>query len=231
MNITFYGDSLTEGTPGVPFLRTLKPMLPEDVLTNLGRGGDTVISLYRRMVQEPVPAPMDVAVLWIGVNDVLASLSWSHSALKQVLHQPPARDRTEFGDYYQRTIAHLRRDARHVIALSPFLIGEDLTNPWNRQLDALRKVASSVAASFGNVDYVDLREQLAPLLKGRQVSAYVPRHVTVIALDALFLRAAHRVDRVAARRGLHLTLDGVHLNSAGAQAVAAELQRSLRSLP
>ncbi len=231
VHIAFYGDSLTTGIPGVPFLRELRAMRAGDALTNLGRGGDTVISLYRRIAKGNAPAPLDVAVLWIGVNDVLASVSWSHSALKRALHQPPARDHGEFEDYYRRTIELLQRSARSVIAVPPLLIGEDLANPWNKQLDALRKVAASVAASFDNVRYVDLHGLLACRLWGREVSKYIPKSVTVIALEALLLHSPDRVDHAAARRGLHFTLDGIHLNSAGAKVVAGQLHRSLRSLP
>ncbi len=46
-------------------------------------------------------------------------------------------------------------------------------------------------------------------------------------LDALMLRSQIRVDHVAAERGLYVTLDGVHLNSAGAQLVADAFMRAL----
>src|SRR5262245_59435733 len=48
-----------------------------------------------------------------------------------------------------------------------------------------------------------------------------------VVLDALMLRSQLRIDRVAAGRGLHITLDGVHLNSAGAQLVADAFMQAL----
>ena len=47
--IAFFGDSLTEGIPGASYFQILKDRLPNENLINFGKGGDTVISLYRRV--------------------------------------------------------------------------------------------------------------------------------------------------------------------------------------
>lgn len=47
--IAFFGDSLTEGSPGVSYFDILKDKLPNENLLNFGKGGDTVISLYKRI--------------------------------------------------------------------------------------------------------------------------------------------------------------------------------------
>jgi lysophospholipase L1-like esterase len=46
-------------------------------------------------------------------------------------------------------------------------------------------------------------------------------------LDVLVLRTDEQIDAKAAERGLLLTLDGVHLNSAGARLVAAEFAAAI----
>jgi lysophospholipase L1-like esterase len=48
--------------------------------------------------------------------------------------------------------------------------------------------------------------------------------------DALTLRTDAQIDAKAAERGLHLTLDGVHLNSTGARLVAEEFAQAIQSL-
>lgn len=230
MRIAFYGDSLTAGSPGVSFFPALEAMLAEHQLINCGKGGDTVISLYRRISRDALCDPTDIAVLWVGVNDVLAKVTGSHSLLKRLTQQPRARDHAEFRDTYQRTLELLRQTARQILAVSPLLIGEDLENPWNRELGDLREIIASVCAFFDDVQHLDLRACVSERLKGGHASGYLPMSVTSVALDALLLRTPARVDRVARRRGLRLTLDGVHLNSAGAEAVTQELRRALRSL-
>jgi len=230
MRIACFGDSLTEGIPGVPFFEALEAMLPEDKLVNCGKSGDTVISLYRRIRRCRIQGPVDVAVLWVGVNDVLAKLSLGHSMLKRLMRQPRARDLAEFGAFYHRTLETLCRRAGRVLAVSPLFVGEDLANPWNSELEGLCEVIASLSASFDAVQYLDLRTCLSERLPRERASDFLPKSVAAIACDALFLRSPAQVDMVASRRGLRLTLDGVHLNSEGAKGVAAALRRAIDTL-
>ena len=228
MRIAFYGDSLVKGNPGVAFLDVLQPMLSRHAFVNLGKGGDTVISLSRR-IEKSEQTPSDLAVLWVGVNDVLSMLSLGHSALKWVTRQPRARDLVEFRAYYHRILSRLRRSSDNILAISPLLIGEELSNPWNRKLEELARIAHSAAASFDHTYYLDLRARLAAVPAMREASDYLPRSITRILLDSLFLQGSAGIDRAATRRGLHLTLDGVHLNSRGAQEVATLLRAEIEA--
>ncbi|MCK5249808.1 MAG: hypothetical protein KAJ98_07580, partial [Spirochaetaceae bacterium] len=75
--ILLWGDSLIEGKPGVAFTSFLSESLPELCLVNRGRGGDTALSLLRRLKGDPVPEmreQYEIAILWVGVNDVFADL-------------------------------------------------------------------------------------------------------------------------------------------------------------
>ncbi len=230
MRIVFYGDSLVEGIPGVSVFAALEARLPEHELTNHGKGGDTVISLYRRIARSELRDSVDIAVLWVGVNDVLAKLTSSHSILKRLMRQPRATDLAIFRDVYGRTLELLYRRAGKILAVSPLLIGEDLSNPWNREIENLCKIIASVSASFDHVHYLDLRADLVDRLKGEQTSDYLPKSVTGIACEALLLRTPDRVDAVASGRGLRFTLDGVHLNSSGVGIVSKAFLKAIRSL-
>ena len=229
MRIAFFGDSLTEGTPGVSFLAALGPLLAEHELENCGKRGETVVSLHRRILRRHHHAPGDTAVLWIGVNDVLAKLSLGHAMVKRLMNQPPAKDLSEFRDYYRRISERLLIDADRVFAISPLLIGEDLSNRWNRELGDMSASIASVASSCDRVEYIDLRSVIAQRLAASTPSGYVPKRVTAVARDALFLRTPRAVDSASLSRGLRLTLDGVHLNSAGATLVAEIFRQAVRS--
>ncbi len=220
MKIAFYGDSLTEGIPGVAFLPILGAKLPEHELINYGKGGDTGISLYRRIVRRQLDLPVDIAFLWVGVNDVFAKVTLAHSILKRLVRQPWAKDHAEFRDYYALTLDLLCQKAANVVTVSPLLIGEDLENSWNQELAELCEIVASVSSAFGNVHYLDLRARFRKELEGRVISDYIPKSNIRIARDMLSLRTPAQIDAAARDRGLHLTLDGVHLNSAGAKVVA-----------
>lgn len=230
MRIAFFGDSLTEGVPGVSVLGKLRAMLPEHELENHGRRGDTVMSLYRRIAQGRHRGRWDAAVLWVGVNDTLAKLSVGHSVLKRLMNQPAAENLLRFRDDYRRTVELLLENSARVFVVSPLFIGEELSNPWNKELGDLSTMIASVAASFDTVDFIDLRSRLSQRLATCPSSDYLPHRVSAIVCDTLFLRTPRAVDSVALGRGLRLTLDGVHLNSAGATAVAEVLWQSLRAL-
>jgi len=230
MKIAFYGDSLTEGIPGVSTLRVLAKQLPEHELLNYGKGGDTVISLFRRIVQQPPHEPVDIAFLWIGVNDVFSTITFAHSMLKRLMRQPRVRDHAAFRDLYDRTLTLLRERAKSVVTVSPLLTGEDLSNPWNHELAELCEIVSSASTGFGNVHHLDLRARFSEALAGKTVSDYVAKSLRHIVRDAMALRTPDQVDAASSDRGLHLTLDGVHLNSAGAELAADAFLKAIKDL-
>ena len=230
MRIAFYGDSLTAGSPGVSALRILEAKLPEHQLINRGRGGETAASLYRRILQEASSPSLNIAVVWIGVNDILPKLSLSHTLLKRVSRQPPARSLDEFRDAYGRMLQLLHRRAKTILTVTPFLIGEDVSNCWNRELEELSKIVGDLAQNLCAYTTLDLHSLIAAELAGRVVSDYVPKTLTRIALDVFTARSPHQVDALARKRGLHVTLDGVHLNTAGARWVASAILEKLEPL-
>jgi len=220
MRIAFIGDSLTAGKPGSSYFAILRARLAGQTLVNLGRGNDTVVSLYRRLTRLRLGEPFDIAFLWIGVNDVALGSRWTFQAVGLLKRQPSARDRDEFRAYYQATLDLLRRHAHRVVAVSMALKGEDVNSSCNRELEALSKVIQESASRGERTEYLDVRTAFIERLAGKRISNYLPRNVIQVALDALTLRSDEQIDRKSAERGLDLTLDGIHLNSAGAQLVA-----------
>ena len=239
MRIAFVGDSLTEGIPGCSYFAILCERLPEHTLINLGKANDTVIRLYHRLTRLRIDEPFDITVLWVGVNDVAGSTQWSFRAVNALLRNPRATRPEEFRLKYQAVLEFLCRYARRVIAVSPMLQGEDVANPQNRRLEVLSRVIEDLVsqrplAKTGvfceRAEFLDLRAVFAHKLAGRRISDYCSRSVIRIALDALTLRSKERIDGKAAERGLHFTLDGIHLNTAGAQIVAEVFMNAITSL-
>ncbi|MFL7793693.1 MAG: SGNH/GDSL hydrolase family protein [Anaerolineae bacterium] len=220
MKIAFIGDSLTSGIPGSSYFAILRERLPGHTLTNLGRGNDTAISLYRRITQRLGNAQFDLAFLWVGVNDVGGEGSRLFRAANALRRQPRAENLDEFRTYYQRTIDLLCRHTRRVIAVAPLLKGEEINNEWNRQIDVLAKAIEELTTHYERVAYLDLRPTLYQKLAGKQTANHLPESPLCVGWDILMLRNDAQVDAKAAQRGLHFTLDGVHLNSAGAALVA-----------
>ncbi len=229
MRIAFIGDSLTEGRPGCSYVAILRERLPGHTLINLGEGNDTAVSLYRRLVRARFGEPFDIAFLWVGVNDLPGAVRWPFRLANALLRKPRSKDAEEFRRYYRATLDLVGGAARRVVAVAPLLKGEDVGNPWNRELEVLASIVEELAQRREQVEYLDLRPAFAARLAGRSISDYLPRSVVRVALDALTLRSREQVDRKAAQRGLHVTLDGIHLNGAGADIVAEMFLKTIRT--
>lgn len=229
LKIAFLGDSLTEGIVGASFFDILAEKLPDYELLNYGKGGDTVISLFRRLHEINLKSPLDIGFLWIGVNDVFVKTSWSFALAKRLRGQPWAKSLTQFQEYYRALLELLQDNITHIFTLPPLLIGEDIGNAWNKELTVLSKIIRDLSVSFTKVEFVDLREHFILQLASRNISPYVPKSVFRVILDALFVKNPEELEKKATERGLHYTIDGVHLNKAGAEKVADVLLEKIRS--
>lgn len=228
MRIAFFGDSLTSGVPGCSYVALLRTLLPGDVLINYGKGNDSVVSLKRRVARLQLDAPLDVACLWVGVNDVLRRDGWPFRAFNTLLGQRRARDLAEFRTCYVAALDRIGAYAPRVIVAPPVLKGEIVANPCNGRLALLAEAIRAMAAERERVEFLDLRSIFVNALAVRPTTDYVSRNPFRVVMDAGRLRTAEEVDRAAAARGLHLTLDGVHLNSAGARLAAEAFAAAIR---
>lgn len=228
LRIAFMGDSLTEGIVGASFFDILDKKLPQHELFNYGKGGDTVISLFRRLHKMSFVSPLDIGFLWIGVNDVFVKTSWFSPLRKRLRGQPWAKSHTQFQDHYQSLLEFLRDKIAYICTLPPLLIGEDIDNDWNEELTMLSKIIQDLSVSYPNVEFVDLREHFIPQLAAEKISPYFPKSVFRLFWDALFAKTPEEMEKKASERGLHLTIDGVHLNKAGAEKIAEVLLSKIK---
>jgi lysophospholipase L1-like esterase len=73
-----------------------------------------------------------------------------------------------------------------------------------------------------------LREHFIPQLASKNISAYVPKSIFRAIMDAIFIKTPEELEKRAAERGLHFTIDGAHLNRTGAEKVADVLLEKIR---
>jgi lysophospholipase L1-like esterase len=228
MKIAFYGDSLTEGLLGVSYLDQLRHRLPGHSTINYGKGDDTVLSLYQRIVRWHLNKPYDMAFVWVGTNDVPVKPSRIVALLKLMRGKPWTSSPEAFRVCYLDLLDLLSEKTPTLFTVSPLLVGEDVDSPRNQYLGQLAAIIEEVSADYPGVTYIDLRQKFIDRLAGKPISDYIPRYVTRTIADTLRLRTRKRVDRMSARRGLHLTLDGVHLNGVGADLAAETFAEAIR---
>jgi lysophospholipase L1-like esterase len=228
--IAFYGDSLTAGLPGCSYLTLLRARFPEHALLGRGRPNETVASLRRRLASAPGDGRLDLAFLWIGVNDLPGERSTVSLAVARLARQPPSRDLAELRRHYAALLELLRRRAPRVVAVSPSIAGEDLDRPANRYGAEVGRAVADLVAGCPGAEYLDLRPRFEAALAGPPAAADVRPRPWRVLLDALLLRDAAQADRAASAGGLRLTIDGVHLSGAGARLVAEALAGPIERL-
>lgn len=213
MKIALIGDSLTEGRPGVSFFNILKEKFPHITFVNLGKPGESVKSLYNRLMEKKLEKDYDLSFLWIGVNDV-------YSKLLSVQAQPVAKDIDEFKDYYEKVLELVIGSSKKAVTVTPAVVGENIDNAPNNEIKELNVLIQSIARKHANVNFIDMQTVFFRHLSKVNSSDYISTKVTRIMMDILFYKKPSKIDKISKERGLHLTLDGIHLNSAGAQIVA-----------
>jgi lysophospholipase L1-like esterase len=229
VRIAFYGDSLTEGIPGASYFKILRSRFPQHTLLNYGQGDDTAFSLRRRIERDHLLVPVDLAFVWVGTNDVPFKVSAAVSAAKRLRGKPWARTPDEFRRHYQNLLDLVSPSAAKLIVVSPSIVGEQTTNPFNSYLDSLACITEEVSSQFPNTTYLDLRTQLLSRIDAQVASSYLPRHIIRTLLDIAVSTSEAGIDRLATQRGLCVTVDGVHLNSRGALLAADAFSRFIAS--
>lgn len=237
MRLAFFGDSLTEGNSGAAYFPLVQRRFLQHELFNYGLGGDTVLSLYRRVVRIPASETWDLAFLWVGVNDVLVKTSWTYPLIKRLRRQPWARDQAQFVRVYSDLLSHLGDRAGHVVAVSPLFLGEDLSDDWNRRLGDLALGITETARNFPRASFLDLRavfraliEEKRALIEEKEEEAaapYLPRSAGRVLRDILIPGRGGADEHGSQEHGLRFTMDGIHLNEVGAEIVADSFSREI----
>lgn len=220
MKIAFYGDSLTVGAPGASYFKLLHRDLPEHMLLNYGRINDTALSLYYRVCTRHLLEPVDVAFVFVGVNDLLMEHSWFFSRVRRHWACTDA----DFRLHYRALLDVISPIAGKVVAISPLFMGEDFDGVWQRRLEQRAAVVADVARELPGAGYADLRGLFAARLKNKPVCRGVRQNLLQSIWDGLFLQDAAAQIKASADRGFHYTIDSVHLNPAGAHLVAEALK-------
>ena len=155
MRIAFLGDSLTEGWPGAAFFPLLVERFPRHRLLNLGRAGDGVADLLRRLPFED-PGPVDLVVLWIGVNDAVSAAmdpggagDWSWEA----------RTRRAVADYGE-LLAWSAARAPRTVCVRPVVL-EAEGSVWEAHADELGDALERRALAEPQARVLDLRPAFA----------------------------------------------------------------------
>ncbi len=238
-SIVFLGDSLTAGNLGSSYFRILKESdeLADAELINLGEDGFTMAGLLAKLESflETEEAP-DLLVLEGGANDILLphmqsqGKAWDPFIRKLLRHgSRPAESEEEFRATVSALLdlAETRRIPGVLICTIPF-ITEDLSSPLNRKrirYNSIMKDLTDRRNGAMKIVCLDMEGELAPLLGG---SPYLFRTPMELQDDAALIMEMGE-NEVCRQRNLTLTIDGAHPNRRGAELIAREMLKALRT--
>jgi lysophospholipase L1-like esterase len=156
MRIAFLGDSLTEGWPGAAFFPLLERRFPAHALLNLGRAGDCVADLLRRLPFQD-PGAVDLAVVWIGANDAVAG-SWEAAGDAGAWSWEARLDRA--ADAYGEILDWTRARAARIVCVRPLVLEAD-GSVWQVHADELGDALEGRAREVPGARIADLRPAFA----------------------------------------------------------------------
>ncbi len=230
--ILCYGDSITKGVPGVSYLKFIDKKWK---LRNCGLGGDTVTGLSNRITLKLKNHKCNDYIIQIGTNDILLPHLLQHSEQWQKRIEAlieggriPCENESEFVERYTNLIRMLKEHEKNFMVVNIPCIGEDLNSPLNAKVDAYNKALKSVTDKY-KVTHIDFNGWQTKVLAGEKSQGvfFISKNPLNMIIDSVVTSVLPVSDYLSRRRGLHLTVDGCHLNSMGAKGLAGQVQEKL----
>ena len=234
MVVTFIGDSLTAGNLGIPYLRSVA-LPPETRVVNRGRDGDTVVGIRDRLDPALRTDGASVLVIQVGANDILLPEmeqrggEWRSFVKKMIAGgRVPTGNTDEFEAIYEELIATAGSwGIARVVGVTIPPLGENLYTERNRRREEFNtRIRRATNRSDGVLaDAAAEFETALGDLPAR--SDFFFTRPQDFAMDLRRIRREKGAGILAEQRGLHLTMDGAHLNESGAGLMARTVSAAL----
>ena len=227
MTITFIGDSLTAGNLGIPYLKSVK-LPPGTRVVNRGRDGDTAAGVRDRLQAALRTDGASILVIQVGANDILLPEmarrggGWTPFINQMISQGSIASPNPEdFESIYTELITTAGAwGITEVIGVTIPPLGENLSSARNRGREQLnRRIRRALAASGAAL--ADAAEAFENALEeSANPSDYFFSTPAEFITDLRRIRREKGTRTLCKQRGLHLTMDGAHLNETGAALMA-----------
>jgi lysophospholipase L1-like esterase len=224
MKVLFIGDSITRGTQGVDWIKMLEKDHPYWIMDNAGINGETLNKISQRLKTHlGENSNYDAVVLQSGTNDILLPIFkhrglWFRQAYRyQVKSGNIPSGPAEFESLLRRTIEYVQKNTKTQIILPTIgCINENLVAETNAKLFSYNSIIKRTAKDF-NCILADVSEAFQNDLSRKKTQDYCADNFSNTAVLDLVSCNLGWADALSRKRKLHLTIDGVHLNTKGAR--------------
>lgn len=215
------GDSITHGIISSNYVEALqKKYNGKFIFINSGINGNLAYNLKIRLERDCIDFKPDYVTILIGTNDVNSQRN--KKTMKKYINQqklPQKPDKDFYKENLYDIIKLLKNNTKAEIAVMSLpLIGEELDSEINQKVSEYNEIIKSAVKEF-DIDYLPLNEkQIEYLLKikNRQPAVYTKKNI----LKIFYLMIKKSFDKIAEYNGYHLTYDGLHATTRGAEMIA-----------
>ena len=224
--VLFTGDSITKGELGCGYLPLLTQQFPEYELVNIGQDGDTVFGIMNRTISHlRKDSAYDLIVIAAGHNDIILpefmKKSKIHVSIVKNLKKKGSVAASEYNEFvstytvFIRTVRDIFSSPIMVTTLS--CLNEDLSAHTNEQRFKYNQGIRMIAKKY-NLHLVDIAQEFNNVLNTFKCRDYFMNNLfESIIFDHWKSKTSRRADKLSRKRLLNLTIDGIHLNSRGAE--------------
>lgn len=238
MKILFIGNSIVRGTIGVNWVKRLSIKNPGWQVENAGVNGETLIKIKQRLDKKLESSSYDVILLEAGMNDLLIpemdKKGFFFRKAKQYLLAKGYNPLTEadvFEKEFRQVIDHIKKRTSATIILTTLAcMNESLEHSLNKKRCAYNHIIRDVAVETG-CSLVDAGALFDGYLRRCRTKDYLfDSFFNTAFYDKFQCRVLGCSDYLSKKRKLHLTVDGVHLNTRGAKIYRDETERLIKAL-
>lgn len=247
MKILVAGDSITEGITGVSYLEKLELLMPDCEFTNLGLGGDTIIGIGNRVLEHlKLNSDYDIIIIEGGHNDILLPVFEQQEFMFKMTAftlrtrgSIPIKDPEIFKGTYLSTMKAIRKLSNAKLFVTTLsCINEDLEAITNIKRNLYNQKIRKLVTEF-NEGTSSPQEKITIIEIANVIDHYLKEQIQTSYLlnnyFSAFIKDAHNhiseaaADALSDERNLNLTIDGVHLNSKGANIFCHIFYQTIKS--
>jgi lysophospholipase L1-like esterase len=234
--IVCVGDSITHGRISVDYVGLLRQKFRAKGyrFVNAGVNGDMAYNVLQRLDEIIECRPALVTIL-IGSNDAYAAINPRNA---DEAHKNNSLPEIPSADAFRRYLSALCLQLRQadavplaLLSLPPF--GENPQHEAYHQAQAYSRIIKDVAHQTG-LAYLPINERMDEILRAQRHDHKLPFDRMT---DARYLRVKIRrfvlgqsLAAISRRHGYQLMTDGIHLNRAGAEIIAAAIETFIRNV-
>jgi lysophospholipase L1-like esterase len=237
MKILFIGDGLVRGSVGVNWIKRLSIKNPGWQVENAGVNGETLTKIKQRLDKKLANNQYDIIFFEAGMNDLLIPAMEKKGFLFRKAKQcllangfNPLTEADVFEKEFRKVVGDIKKKTSAILILATLgCMNESLEQSLNKKRFAYNHIIRDVAIETG-CSLVDAGALFDGYLRRCRTKDYfLESFFNTAFLDKFQCSALGASDYLSRKRKLHLTVDGLHLNTRGAKIYRDETERLIKT--